>query len=393
MERKGDMQIGHLVDTSPFGGSWETKLQPVARIFILLAATICLACWPLSFATAQEDPIANFEGLAEVKEVLLDVIAVDDRGRIVIGLGKDDFVIHENGMKVEITGVSFYTTRYGLDGLDQEIPGSIPSSRYFVFFFHDRIGGGSIGDYLVRQQAKARRGSLNWVEEHMLPSDWVAVASYDVRLKLHQDFTQDRFAIAEGIHNATTRKDPEKGMGRRGRILPPLGTPSLLRSLPEGKALNKQSRNLYNSLRLLAEASAYIVGRKNLLLFSVGFGEIDSNGLSSAANHRHYPPMEQALNNRNVAVYPIDLTPFKVRHLQGQILKRLALGTGGHYFRDPINFLTPILRISEENIGYYLISYQSEHSATKAGYQEVEIRAHNRSIRLKSRKGYRFGKK
>jgi len=385
------MHTGRPTCAAAAGGCRGARQGSLVRNFILRISTVWLAALPLLSATAQEEPIASFEGLAEVKEVLLDVLAVDDSGRIVTGLNREDFTIEENGEVVEITGVSFYTTRYGPSGAEPDATGSIPSSRYFVFFFHDKIGGGSIGDYLVRQQSKARRGSLTWVEEYMLPSDWVAVASFDMRLKLHQDFTQDRFAIAQGINGATTRKNPEKGLGRRGRVLPPSGTPSLLRHLPEGKALSKRSRNFYDALRLIAEAVGYTIGRKNLLLFSVGFGEIDSNGLSSVADHRRYPPLEHALNDHNVAVYPIDLTPLKVRHLQGQILKRLALGTGGRYFRDPINFLTPLQRISEENVGYYLISYQSEHPASKAGYQRVEVRARDRSIRLRARKGYRFG--
>ena len=320
-----------------------------------------------------------------------NVLAVDKEGESVLGLGKEDFVIEENGEVVEITGVSFYTTRYGPDGAPLEGADAIPSSRYFILFFHDKILGGSIGNYLVRQQTKARTACLGWVEEHLLPSDWVAVASFDLRLKLHQDFTQDRFAIAEGIRSATTRKNPDKGVGRRGRPLPPHGAPSLLRHLPRGKTLNKESRNLYDALRLVAEAAAYAVGRKNLLLFSTGFGELDANGLTVRADPRHYRPMEHALNDHNVAVYPIDLTPLEIRHLQGQLLVRLALGTGGYYYRDPINFLDPLQRISEENAGYYLISYQSAHPASAAGYQRVKVRARDRAIKLRARQGYRYG--
>ncbi len=340
---------------------------------------------------SREEPLAGFEGLAEVTEVLLDVLAVDGEGQAIAGLGEEDFTVTENGVEMPITGVSFYATQYGGGGELLTADGAVPSSRYFILFFDDETSGGSIGDYLARQQLKARRACLSWVEEHLLPSDWVAVASHDRRLKLHQDFTQDRAALAEGIKSATSRKNPEKGFGRGGRPLPPSGAPSLLRHLPQGKALSRQTRTLYDGLRLIADASAFVVARKNLLLFSAGFGELEPGSPIPEVDRKLYPQMEQALNDHNVAVYPIDLTPVEVRHLQGLLLNQLARDTGGRHLRNFISFLAPLHLISRENIGYYLISYQSEHPATESGYQQVEVSVANPEIKIRARRGYRFG--
>ena len=213
------------------------------------------APWP---ASAQE-PAESFEGLVEVTEVLLDVLATDRSGEIVTGLGKDDFVVTENGDPVKLTGVSYYTTRYGADGAVQIEDGEVPSSRYFIFFFHDMKRFGPEANRLVRQQLDASRKSKEWVEEHMLPSDWVAVASYDVKLKLHLDFSQDREQILRAIDNGARSKDPEKDIGRHGRRVPPAGAPSLLRNLPQGKELRKETTRIYDGIRLLADASARIV--------------------------------------------------------------------------------------------------------------------------------------
>ncbi len=357
----------------------------------LLALGLVIAAATAAPAAAQEEPAAGFEGLVEVTEVLLDVLAVDSQGRTVLGLGEDDFEVTEDGEPVSITGVSFYVTRYGHDGALLTADGAVPSSRYFILFFHDRGRGGSISNYLPRQLSKARQGCLAWVAEHLLPSDWVAVASYDARLKLHQDFTQDRAALAEGIKSAIGRKDPEKGVGRGGRRLPPIDAPSLLRHLPEGKALARGTRNFYDGLRLLAEAAGFLVGRKNLVLYSTGFGQFDTSNVIPEVDPRRYPPMVHALNDHNVAVYPIDLTPVEVSHLQGRPLTRLAFETGGRYRRDPMSFLTPLRQISAENVGYYLLSYQSEHPATETGYQEVKVTARDPRIKLRVRKGYRYG--
>ena len=375
--------------------SWSEAAPPVIVALALLAAP----------AAAQDsEPAGAFEGMVEVSEVLLDVLAVDRAGKIVTGLGKDDFIVEEKGEPVEVTGVSFYATRYGPGGtlLDDGLAGdgAIPSSRYFVFFFHDQTQGGSIGNYLARRQTRAKQESRRWLEQHMLPSDWVAIVSYDLRLKIHQDLTQDRAALSAGIDSAITRRNPESPRsrpsgatppGRRGRVLPPSGAPSLLRHLPRGKALRRQTRSPYDGIRLLAEAAGWIVGRKNLLLFSVGFGDLVSGGLVTEADRRLYPPMEHALNDHNVAVYPIDLAPPEIDHSQARFLIELALDTGGSCFRNLSSFLPALNKISEENAGYYLLSYQSRHPAAETGYQKVKVRARDDSIKLRARKGYRFG--
>ncbi|MCP3962957.1 MAG: VWA domain-containing protein [bacterium] len=360
-----------------------TRIPVLATAVFLLTST--------ASAGAQEQPAAGFEGLVEVTEVLLDVLAVDKSGEVALGLGKEDFEVEENGEAMEISGVSFYATRYGHDGSLLAADGSIPSSRYFVLFFHRQGWGGTIGNYHSRQQLKARGAALSWVEEHLLPSDWVAVAGYDVRLKLYQDFTQDREALAEGIRNAISGKNPEKDLGRGGRRKPPSGAASLLRHLPEGKALRKETRTMYDSVRLVAEAAGYQVGRKNLMIFTTGFGEFDSSRQIPEWDHRLYPQMEHALNDHNVAVYPIDMTPTEIMNFQGALLRELALDTGGLYFRDRISFLTPMRQISADNAGYYLVGYQSEHPADEAGYQKVQVRARDKSIKLRARRGYRYG--
>ncbi len=340
---------------------------------------------------AQEEPAGRFEGMVEVTEVLLDVLATDRSGQAIAGLGKDDFMVTENGDEVELTGVSFYTTRYEPGGTIEVSDGEVPSSRYFIFFFHDtkRLGPGA--NRLIRQQMEASRKSQEWVEEHMLPSDWVAVASYDVKLKLHLDFTQDREQILQAIDDGNRGRDPEKNVGRHGRRLPPAGAPSLLRHLPQGKKLRDETTRVYDGVRLLADASARIVGRKNLLMYTIGFGELDRGSPVAKGDPRFYPPMEQALNDANVAVYTIDLTPTGFDHIQRDFMNQLASDTGGFYYGTFVNFIAPLREIAAENVGYYVLSYQSEHPAAESGYQEVKVKARDRSVKLRARKGYLYG--
>ena len=358
-------------------------MRPPAIVPAALFVTLCLGAAILP-AQSQE---RRFDDRVEVSEVLLDVVVTDRAGNVVAGLDSDDFLIEVGGKALDVRSASFHTTYYtGNTALRAE--NEVPASRYFVFFFHDQRRAATIGNRLLQQQLLAGKRSRQWIEEEMGPSDWIAVASYDVKLKIHQDFTQDRAALLTAVDGAVRGTDPEKGRGRR-----PGGShteASLLRRLPTGKELSRETRRIYDGLRLLAEASGHVVGRKNLLLFSIGFGDV-YNAPFARPDRRYYPALEEALNANNVAVYPIDLTPRNVDHLQADFLNTLASDTGGAYWENFTNFITPLRRVAKEATGYYLLSYEAEHPAGESGYQQVAISTRNKDLRVRAQKGYRYG--
>lgn len=348
---------------------------------VLWTAVLALAA---ASAVAQRDPAESFEGLVEVSEVLIDVLATDVDGHVVRGLTLDDFVVEEGGEPVQLTGLSYYTTRYGDQGA---APGEVPASRYFVLFFHDPVPNAAYQARRIRQKLLAARDAQTWIETELSGSDWVAVVSWDSRLKVHQDFTQDREALLFAVEQATSHGDPEKLDPRRPT--PPSGLPSLLRRLPSGKALRKASLTMNDSLSLLAGAMGYVVGRKNLLLFTHGFGQSDEE----ARERYRFPGRDPkiALNDHNVAVYPIHLGGRGSGQPQSGYLAELAESTGGFYYENLDNFLVPLTTIGDESFGYYVLTYPSQHPAGEIGYEEVEVKARDDSIQIRARRGYRYG--
>ena len=358
-------------------------------------AALALVCVAAAPALAQA-PASSFGDTVEVSEVILDVLVTDRDGNVVLGLDTADFIIEEQGEDREPTGVSFYSNRFkireGEEGIQDPLPNEIVADRYFILFFHDpRLAGSSLQSTLLRRHLDATHRSRQWVESEKLPGDWVAVVSYDVKLKVQQDFTQDTGALLAAIDNAARGRDPRNEFAtRRPEVAP--GTPSLLAHLPEGKALRKETTRMYSALEVLAEATQTVLGRKNILLFTLGWGEIEQfGGLISQPDPRYYPEMRQALNDHNVAVYPIYLLPEVTRNAQGHFLNLVARDTGGQYFENFVNFITPIKEIADEANGYYLLSYLAEHPSGEVGYREVEVRTRNPELQVKARKGYRFG--
>lgn len=353
----------------------------------------------------QDDPTARFDDLVEVSEVLLDVLVTDEEGDVVVGLGPDDFVVVEDGEERRVTGASFYSNRFLVEReraageLAQPAEGEILADRYFVLFFHDQRRLGDPRNVLWRQQMDAARKAERWIESEMLGGDWVAVASYDVKLQVHSDFTQDRGHLVEAIDRVVQGEDPDNEWRSR-RPETPDNVPSLLAGLPEGNALRDETTRIYDGIRLLAEATQPILGRTNLMLFSIGFGDVRNaagsggfveGSLVSRPDERFYPEMIEALNANNVAVYPIDLTPSTFDHAQRDFLQVLATDTGGTYYFNFTNFLTPMREIADEANGYYLLSFEAEHAAGETGYREVEVRTRNPDFEVQARRGYRYG--
>lgn len=351
-----------------------------------------------AMADGQDDtgPTAAFGEMVEVSEVLLDVLVTDRQGDVVLGLEASDFILEENGVERSVSGASFYSNRFkvrdGEQGLQKPLPNEVLADRHFILYFHDpRLSGGGLQGRLIRQHLDATRRSREWVETEMLPGDWVAVVSYGVKLKVHQDFTQDRGALVAAIDQAAKGKDPSnEWASRRPEVA--AGQPALLPHLPEGKALRKETTRMYGALQILAEASRDIVGRKNVLLFTLGFGDVERLGaLISEPDQRFYPEMKEALNDNNMAIHPINLLPEARFNLQGHFLNQLAIDSGGTYYENFVNFIAPIRTIADESNGYYLLSYQAEHPAGESGYREVEVKTRNPEFRVQARQGYKYG--
>ncbi len=363
-----------------------------------LVAVVCLLAAPVAPLAGQEEPAAEFGETVEVIEVLLDVLATDRRGRVITGLTADDFVIEEGGEVREITSATFYTNRY--EDLEPEAanappppqgfpPAHLPASRYFILFFHDQTAQASDPGLLVSMRLRAARDARSWVEEEMAPSDWIAVARFDHGLTIHTDFTQDRLAIVEAIDTATLNK-------RSSVLRPSIRSrrearpgPSLTAGLPDSWSLDKASLRIEDAVRLVAQASRPIIGRKNLVLFTLGFGQDESP--MGTPDERYYPAMEAALNDSNIAVYPIDLNGSGNQTPQNNFLSLLADETGGIYFNTFNRFLDPLRDISRFNTGYYLLSFRSEVPGGERGYRHFRVKAKDRKVKVRARRGYRFG--
>lgn len=357
----------------------------------LLALAAIFALAPA--AVAQEPPRdERFGERVDVTEVLLDVLVTDRQGNVIVGLKEDDFVVEEEGNTIDLTGVTFYSNRRLLESQGEAAAKGIDvgqplQDRYFILFFDDQKDEAADFPQVLAQQIDAGREARQWVAKELLRNDWVAVVSYDKKLKVHTDFTRDRQALETAITNAVKGKDTDGNWP--SRIKEGEG-PSLAAGLPRGNELRDRTTLIYDGIRVLAEAAGKITGRKNLLLFTTGFGRVNSFG-QYQPEPRDYPPMVQALNDNNVAVYAIDLVPPGTEHVMASAMNQLADETGGRYLFNFTSFASPLRQVTEETNGYYLLSYRATHPAGTKGYQKVTVRTTNPELRVRAREGYQYG--
>ena len=348
-------------------------------------------------APAEETPalVAPFGAEILVSEVLLDVMVTDKKGNPILGLGPADFEITEDGKKVEVTSAVFYSNRrYTGEEKNPEVESSPTDNtglapHYFIFFFDDQRSHSVDVPVLLQRQIRAGRDAVEWLRAGLAPTDWVAVVGYDNRLKVFQDFSQDPVALERAILAASTGRGARENVPSRQVPSPP-GAPALAPGLPVGDAMSEQSGTIYEALTLVAEASAPLVGRKNLLLFTMGFGRMNRFH-QYEPDPRYFEPMSESLNDANVAVYTFDLTDTSATHPFANAMGHISDDTGGRYFPNVLHFRTPIAEVARETSGYYLVSYRAGHLTGLRGFQDVAVSLANPELEVTARKGYRFG--
>src|SRR5262249_37541208 len=132
----------------------------------------------------QSEP---FKAKVEVNLVLLDAVVTDTRGNQILGLGKDDFVVRQNGVPQTLESVDYFTTRKPRNAREKAAAFKVErgqDERYLIYFFDKPIGAG-ISD----PTRNARYELARYLDEHMHPEDRVAIVGHDVRLKIYSDFS------------------------------------------------------------------------------------------------------------------------------------------------------------------------------------------------------------
>ena len=160
-------------------------------------------------AWAQQEETPTFSEELEVAEVLIDVLVTDSDGRVVIGLGPEDFTVEDDGHPVELTGVEFYSSAEWIDSPANLTAGDaridvVPRQRYFIVYLQlqQRVAGQVPG--ILSRQMEAIRDLDSWIADTLQPEDWVAIVAFDTRLHVVSDFSRNLEALRRSLNEVSS---------------------------------------------------------------------------------------------------------------------------------------------------------------------------------------------
>jgi VWFA-related protein len=349
---------------------------------------------------AQQEPSrqGSVREQAVVERVVVDAYVTDSRGDPIPDLTASDFRVRVDGKPVALESAEWISAE-APDAIDPSAtPAAIvPSAelawdweveppppslgkprktefapgRLLIFFFQadsepSRLHG------LVRMSLEARR-----FLDTLLPTDRVAVLSFDSHLKLRQDFTSDRIQLETAIGKSILT-------GRLPELLP-VGFPSLARNFDFPAA--KKAVTPEKALALIARAAKPIPGAKSMLYFGWGLGVLGGIGGPNPRDRRDYQEAMPALAAARISIFTLDVTDADYHTLEVS-LQHVSDLTGGSYHKTHIFPVAAIDRVRRAIAGHYVLVFVKP--AGKRGVHSVDVKLAERKGRVHAR-GYYEG--
>ena len=385
------------------------------KIRQLISGFCCLALF------AQESEKPTFR--TQTNLVIVNVTVRDKSGKLIENLTKNDFTLLEDDKPQQIT--VFEVEHLGSDALppldapsQPQAPSPKPQGRPAVPspeppVRKDRRLLALYFDFSSMQppeQIRAQEAALNFLNTQMTTSDLVAILTYSNRLRVLQEFTDDRellvsqiqgFRIGDGSENAADDSTGADETDDSGSFTP-----------------DETEFNIFNTdlkligLETAVKKLAIYPEKKALVYFSSG---ISRTGVDNESQVR---ATVNAAIRANVAFYPVDTrglvaTPpggdastasrsgtgiFSGKTQQGQrdkfntsqeTLTTLAGDTGGKALLDS-NDLTMGIRQAQKDINtYYILGYYSTNGAVDGKYRRIKVRLNSDlQAKLDYRSGY-----
>jgi VWFA-related protein len=314
---------------------------------------------------------------ARVERVVVDAYVTDRAGDPIPDLTPADFLVRVDGKPVLLESVDWVPADLPeipiQATLSEAPPGSpIPLAapgRLIVFFFQTgfeptRLIG------LVRMGLQARR----FLEE-LLPTDRVAVVSYDSHLKLRQDFTNDQEKIRDALFDAIRT-------GEQAPI-PTTYFPSIAEHFDFAAA--RDAATPERGLFVLARALAPIPGGKTMLFFGWGLGTVGGVTGPNLTEQRDFAHALRALAAARTNIFTLDVTDADYHSLEVH-LQNLSDLTGGSYQKTHIFPNLAMDRVRRAISGRYVLVFKSPPGPR--GNHAIEVRLANRKGEVNARQYY-----
>jgi VWFA-related protein len=366
--------------------------------------------------------------------VVVDVVAVDSKGRPIPDLKAEDFSVLEEGSAQSIKVFNFQQPVSADQA--QQSPAKTPSNlvtnvpsykpnRALSVLLLDGLNTDNLSQKYARQEM------LKYLEK--LPAGQpVAIYLLSNKLRLLQDFTTDPALLQQALgkikdKNSVLLKSDPALSSAAAQSLTQMGLQSMVAQIQgfqqEEVAAQVDLRvdTTVNALMSLARTLAGYPGRKNLIWVSSSFPSnlFDLAGLNSTSSRRQVSaisearsysnPIERlssALSNARVAVYPVDTRGVggfgSVSNRDGNAasggaadrqsahttMNTVAERTGGRAFYNTNDLADAIREGIEDGATYYTLGYYPENKDWNGKFRKILVKLNHPGVKLHYREGY-----
>jgi VWFA-related protein len=357
---------------------------------------------------------------------LVQVYVTDKKGKPVLDLAKDDFLVFDEGQKKALTEFERHVQK--LPSEKEAAPAEVvetaaPPARELmprkVFLFLDFAFNNAKGI------DKAKEAALHFLDKQLRRTDEVGLLSYSATrsLILHEYLTTDHSAVRKivksfGIQEIVGRaEDFEarywnllKGQNPVDASLPGYVFDPGKEQFKELEVVKRQREEsklqAYNYIRKiteLAKAMRYIPGRKSLLYFSSGVPYSVFTGIPPPVNYpvrfesahliSRWDEMLKELSSANCTIYAMDTITLTTildsdPATRGTYtLQQMTSATGGKYFGNISSYEKHIEKIQDLTGCYYVLGYYVDDNWDGA-YHKIKVEVARPDLEVHAQKGY-----
>ena len=331
-----------------------------------LAAALVTATAASSFGQAPAPK--PFTERVDVHRVLLDVRVTDGSGQPLEDLTKADFVVRIDGRPAQVESAAWVTG--ALRGETAAAPAGSPAGtvspiegRLVVLLIQKDLEPSRIVG-LMRLLVDARPFFAGFT-----PQDRLAVLSFDSRLRIWSDFTNDLDRVRALLQHDILLGEPA--------ALVESDAPSLVASLGAREA--DGAATMEEALALVGRALERLPGAKSVIVFGHGFGRFGSSGVTLAPD---YDEARRSLRAARASVFCLDVTQADYHSLEAG-LQQVAEDTGGLFERTHLFPARALNRLAGVLAGHYVLMV--ERPPVRKGRHRVDVSVPHRGATVLAR--------
>jgi VWFA-related protein len=320
--------------------------------------------------------------------VVVDIVALDDKGQPITDLKQDDFTVLEDGKPQKISDFSFHHPVANAAPAPQPPAGIISNAP--------RYSANSCLNVILLDGINTDFSSHAYAQDMLVkylesdpPIQPTAVFALQGKLTMLHDFTTDTKALRDVV--ARFRYQGPTHIPDVYSAASPFERRGTYQVTSQGRALTARS------MLFLAHALAGYPGRKNLLWLSEGFPinlypEVTAGDQTLVIED--YSPLAERiadeLMNAQVALYPIDAAGVSINDRFSARTAMLSMSerTGGKTFYNRNDIDMGIRTSLDDGATYYTVEYYPQNRNWDAKFRHIEVKLSRPGVHLRYRQGY-----